>query len=51
MNQTTATIFGGFILCGWPMFFFAAGVYYAKYGLPIYLRWRGFGRREDEDEL
>lgn len=51
VNQTYATIFGGFILCGWPLLFFAIGVYYAKYGLPVILRWRGFGKSIDDDDI
>ena len=52
MNQTYATVFGLFILCMWPLIWLAIGVYYAKFGLPVSLRWRGFGKSiEDDDDL
>jgi hypothetical protein len=40
-----------FILCVWPLLFFAGGVYYARFGLPVTLRWRGIGRIDDEEDL
>ena len=52
MSQTLATIFGAFILCIWPLLWFAFGVYYTRYGSPIRFTWRGFGRAiEDEDDV
>lgn len=50
MNDIIAPILGTVICCIVPLLSFAAGVYYARYGLPVQLRWRGIGRVDDEEE-
>lgn len=49
MNQITAILFGGLICCVVPLGAFGAGMYYARYGFPVALQWRGIGRAEDEE--
>lgn len=49
MNQTGLSIIGALICCAVPLLAFFAGVYYARFGLPIALQWRGFGRSEEEE--
>jgi hypothetical protein len=51
MSQTVSTLLGGLICCVVPLATFGAGVYYARFGFPLAIRWRGFGRADTaEDE-
>lgn len=50
MNQASITLIGALICCVVPLACFAAGVYYARFGLPFIFRWRGFNRITDADE-
>lgn len=43
-----ANLLGAFICCIVPLLCFFAGVYYARFGLPVALQWRGIGRRQDD---
>lgn len=36
-----STILGGVICCVVPILCFAGGVYYARFGLPFSIHWRG----------
>lgn len=49
MTDITAPILGAVVCCIVPLLAFAAGVYYARFGLPVAVQWRGVGRA-DEDE-
>lgn len=49
MNQSLATVLGLTVICLMPLIFFAFGVYYARYGLPLVVRWRGFGHTPEDD--
>lgn len=51
MSQVLPSLLGVGICCVVPLMTFAAGVYYARYGLPVSFRWRGFGRPDDEEVL
>lgn len=51
MNNVVATLLGVGICCIIPLATFFAGVYYARYGLPVAVQWRGFARHEHEDDL
>lgn len=50
MNQTLATLLGTLICCINPLLCFAAGIYYARYGLPVEISWRGIRRKDDSTE-
>lgn len=51
MGQGVATALGTLICCVVPLLAFGAGMYYARYGLPFAIAWRGFARRDhDEDD-
>jgi hypothetical protein len=50
MSNTIATLVGSGICCVVPVLAFTAGVYYARYGLPFVVRWRGIARKGDEEE-
>jgi hypothetical protein len=43
------TVLGGFICCVVPLLCFLSGIYYARFGLPLAVRWRGF--RGDEESI
>ena len=49
MSTIIVPIFGAVICFVVPLTAFAAGIYYARYGLPLHVRWRGFGRSDDDD--
>lgn len=51
MNEISATVLGAFICCIVPLASFAMGIYYARFGLPVLVRWRGFGHPLDDDEV
>jgi hypothetical protein len=44
------TILGGFICCVVPLVCFGAGVYYARFGLPLSVHWRGLRGEEETIE-
>ena len=50
MSNVVVTLFGSAICCIVPLAAFATGVYYARFGLPLSMRWRGFGRTVDDDD-
>lgn len=50
MGNITVTLFGVGICCIAPLAMFAAGVYYARFGLPLAVRWRGFATQSDDEE-
>jgi hypothetical protein len=50
MSQTVSVLLGGVICCVVPLAAFGAGIYYARFGLPLAIRWRGFSREAAEDE-
>jgi hypothetical protein len=43
-----ATLIGVGICCVVPLGAFALGIVYARYGIPLSIRWRGFKDAEDE---
>jgi hypothetical protein len=49
MSQITSILFGGLICCVVPLASFGAGMYYARFGFPVALQWRGIGRAEDDE--
>lgn len=49
MNQVIASSLGAVVCCVVPLVAFFGGVYYARFGLPVALRWRGFGQPLDEE--
>jgi hypothetical protein len=45
-----ASILGAFICCIVPLLSFGLGVYYARFGLPVSLQWRGFGKADEGED-
>lgn len=50
MSQSVSILLGGLICCVVPLAAFGAGVYYARCGFPLAIRWRGFGQADAGDE-
>lgn len=50
MDTTAAIAISSFVICGWPLVWFALGWFLARRGWPIEVRWRGW-RDRDEDDL
>jgi len=48
VNETTAMMLGGFVLCVWPLLFAVGGYMIGKYGMPFSFRWRGFHDEEED---
>lgn len=49
MTETLSILVGAGVCFVVPAVSFLAGVYYARFYLPVHLEWRGFGRRRDEE--
>lgn len=47
--MNVSVLLGGIICCAVPLAAFFGGVYYARFGLPIVIRWRG--APADEESL
>lgn len=47
MGGNSAALIGAALCCLTPLLAFASGVYYARHGLPVVIRWRG---REELDD-
>lgn len=50
MNTFIPVAIGAFVLCGMPLLSFLAGMWYAKHGSPLQVRWRGFRSESDLSE-
>jgi hypothetical protein len=51
MNQALSYVVGAGVCCVVPMVMFFAGVYYAKYGLPFSVQWRGMQHSGEEEDV
>lgn len=49
MNQTLSVLLGAGVCCFVPFMTFLAGMYYARYGLPVAITWRGLHKSEEEE--
>lgn len=49
MNQVTSILLGTGVCCFVPFVTFLAGMYYARYGLPFQVTWRGLNHKEEEE--
>jgi hypothetical protein len=50
MTPEIATVIGLLWCCGAPIMTFIVGIWYARYGLPVSIKWRGMKRRDDLDD-
>lgn len=49
MNEMISYLVGFGFCCIIPLVMFGAGVYYAKFGLPFEVHWRGVRSSEEEE--
>lgn len=50
MNTTMASLVGVGVCCVVPLLSFAAGIVYARFGVPVSIRWRGFAEKGSDDD-
>ncbi len=51
MNEIISVLFGVGVCCLIPIMSFATGIYYARFGLPVTLRWKGWGNSDTDEEI